>query len=83
MSIAKAFSPLAEPVDLLSLKKPPLSVKTKAVFLERATGIEPASSAWEADVLPMNYARKAPGKAPEALVSEHPRIWPFPFWWTI
>ena len=24
-------------------------------FLERATGIEPASSAWEADILPMNY----------------------------
>src|SRR5712692_2183299 len=26
--------------------------------LERATGIEPAFSAWEADVLPLNYARK-------------------------
>lgn len=25
--------------------------------MERATGIEPASSAWEADILPMNYAR--------------------------
>jgi hypothetical protein len=25
--------------------------------LERATGIEPAFSAWEADVLPLNYAR--------------------------
>ena len=25
---------------------------------ERATGIEPAFSAWEADVLPLNYARK-------------------------
>ena len=24
-------------------------------FLEQGTGIEPASSAWEADVLPMNY----------------------------
>ncbi len=24
---------------------------------ERATGIEPAFSAWEADVLPLNYAR--------------------------
>ena len=29
----------------------------EAHFLERTTGIEPASSAWEADVLPMNYVR--------------------------
>ncbi len=27
-------------------------------ILERATGIEPASSAWKAGVLPLNYARK-------------------------
>ena len=27
------------------------------LFLERATGIEPARSAWEAEVLPLNYAR--------------------------
>ena len=27
------------------------------VVRERATGIEPAFSAWEADVLPLNYAR--------------------------
>lgn len=27
------------------------------VRLERVTGIEPASSAWEADVLPLNYTR--------------------------
>jgi hypothetical protein len=26
-------------------------------FLERVTGIEPALSAWEADVLPLNYTR--------------------------
>ncbi len=26
--------------------------------MERATGIEPAYSAWEADVLPLNYARE-------------------------
>jgi hypothetical protein len=25
--------------------------------LERVTGIEPATSAWEADVLPLNYTR--------------------------
>jgi hypothetical protein len=27
------------------------------ICLERATGIEPASSAWKAGVLPLNYAR--------------------------
>ena len=26
--------------------------------MERATGIEPAYSAWEADVLPLNYIRR-------------------------
>jgi hypothetical protein len=26
--------------------------------LERVTGIEPALSAWEADVLPLNYTRE-------------------------
>ena len=30
-------------------------------YLERVTGIEPALSAWEADVLPLNYTRAAPG----------------------
>gem|GEM_PF-1692097 len=28
--------------------------------MERMTGIEPAYSAWEADVLPLNYIRKNP-----------------------
>ena len=32
-------------------------------FRERATGIEPALSAWEADVLPLNYARAIDGSA--------------------
>ena len=31
-----------------------------SVLLERATGIEPALSAWEAEVLPLNYAREVP-----------------------
>ncbi|SUZ66156.1 uncharacterized protein METZ01_LOCUS19010 [marine metagenome] len=26
--------------------------------MERVTGIEPAFSAWEADVLPLNYTRR-------------------------
>jgi hypothetical protein len=28
--------------------------------VERVTGIEPALSAWEADVLPLNYTRERP-----------------------
>jgi hypothetical protein len=28
--------------------------------MERVTGIEPAFSAWEADVLPLNYTRRRP-----------------------
>ena len=31
---------------------------------ERATGIEPAFSAWEADVLPLNYARECSSHYP-------------------
>jgi hypothetical protein len=30
---------------------------TWAFGVERVTGIEPALSAWEADVLPLNYTR--------------------------
>jgi hypothetical protein len=29
----------------------------KCHLMERVTGIEPALSAWEADVLPLNYTR--------------------------
>tara|TARA_B100000579_G_scaffold192633_1_gene157471 strand:- start:37 stop:216 length:180 start_codon:yes stop_codon:yes gene_type:complete len=28
-----------------------------SILLKRAAGIEPASSAWKAEVLPLNYAR--------------------------
>ena len=31
---------------------------TGGVSVERVTGIEPALSAWEADVLPLNYTRR-------------------------
>jgi hypothetical protein len=31
---------------------------TGVFLLERVTGIEPAFSAWEADVLPLNYTRE-------------------------
>ncbi len=33
------------------------SLLTCALTKERVTGIEPALSAWEADVLPLNYTR--------------------------
>ncbi|MFM1751759.1 MAG: hypothetical protein RL119_721, partial [Actinomycetota bacterium] len=38
-------------------KRPP---RRAAVHVERVTGIEPAFSAWEADVLPLNYTRRDP-----------------------
>ena len=42
-------------------KKRPRTVFLAAINLERVTGIEPASSAWKAEVLPMNYTRKMVG----------------------
>ena len=33
------------------------TVMVRALGLERVTGIEPALSAWEAEVLPLNYTR--------------------------
>src|SRR5690348_15086393 len=35
-------------------------VLTRASILERVKGIEPSLSAWEADVLPLNYTRERP-----------------------
>ncbi len=32
--------------------------------MERVTGIEPALSAWEAEVLPLNYTRQSTGLVP-------------------
>lgn len=37
-----------------------------AFCVERMTGIEPAYSAWEADVLPLNYIREAASRPPWA-----------------
>ncbi len=42
-------------------QKPQTLINTGLVayfILERVTGIEPATSAWEADVLPLNYTRR-------------------------
>ena len=38
--------------------------------LERETGIEPASLAWKARVLPLNYSRLEPGTVFALLVEE-------------
>ena len=37
-----------------------------ALGWERVTGIEPALSAWEADVLPLNYTRRPARRYPRA-----------------
>jgi hypothetical protein len=38
-------------------------------LVERVTGIEPALSAWEADVLPLNYTRARPAVPTAATTS--------------
>ena len=38
------------------------------VSMERMTGIEPACSAWKADILPLNYIRISPAKSRRGLV---------------
>jgi hypothetical protein len=45
-----------------------LAVVATKSSLERATRIELAFSAWEADVLPLNYARAVPMVLPGAAV---------------
>ncbi len=52
----------------MALKKPPAEgcwVKKR----KRAAGIEPASSAWKAEVLPLNYARTSTNVRPEELAA--------------
>ena len=46
--------------------------------VERVTGIEPAFSAWEADVLPLNYTRKCAEEHSNGCLSHtHGRRWPW------
>jgi hypothetical protein len=49
-------------IQLLNDRRPRARnlLPTWAFTLERVTGIEPALSAWEADVLPLNYTRAQP-----------------------
>lgn len=37
---------------------------SRDITMERTTGIEPAFSAWEADVLPLNYIREQAVRLP-------------------
>ena len=41
-------------------KAPNAQMRVEALDLERMTGIGPAYSAWEADILPLNYIRRSP-----------------------
>jgi hypothetical protein len=43
----------------LRKQRPMQGLRQRLVSLERATGIEPVSEAWEASILPLNYARSA------------------------
>ena len=45
---------MTRPLDLIGFETGPLP---RYFTVERVTGIEPALSAWEADVLPLNYTR--------------------------
>jgi hypothetical protein len=47
-----------KPIDLDGMIVP-LTRAFVSDFSERVTGIEPAFSAWEADVLPLNYTRRS------------------------
>ena len=42
---------------VIQKKQIPASALLTGIIMERMTGIEPAYSAWEADVLPLNYIR--------------------------
>ncbi len=51
------------------------TIATPAQQLERAAGIEPASSAWKAEVLPLNYARLP------TLCCRHTTMHRHEYWW--
>ena len=44
-------------MKVLENKKAPSFLTVLSAHMERAMGIEPTSRAWEARILPMNYAR--------------------------
>ena len=51
---------MRNPQPVIGRERPKLAGEHRLTWcftLERVTGIEPALSAWEADVLPLNYTR--------------------------
>ena len=55
--------PLAGPATLRRAAE--LQNRNQTAALERVAGIEPASSAWKAEVLPLNYTRQESPLRPE------------------
>ncbi len=56
MELMDGFEPSTSPLPRVC-STPELHERNFQRNLERAAGIEPASSAWKAEVLPLNYAR--------------------------
>jgi hypothetical protein len=57
VKVLENILPQELPKELLGTP-PEITGQIGKIALERATGIEPVYTAWEADVLPLNYARK-------------------------
>jgi hypothetical protein len=53
----KASLDWSRPIDAGVVDFTNLQLRQQFSCVERVTGIEPALSAWEADVLPLNYTR--------------------------
>ena len=56
MAQRRGFEPLHRVTDLHAFQACPFSLLGISAFLEQAAGIEPVPTAWEAGVLPLNYA---------------------------
>src|SRR5690625_179923 len=55
----------------MSFSAPGPGCGTPRPTVERVTGIEPALSAWEAEVLPLNYTRETARRSPVAVINDH------------
>ena len=56
-TVEEFFSVPPATLSLCAQQSCPGDDVNNGVQVERATGVEPASEAWEASILPMNYAR--------------------------
>ena len=50
------YNNLGRENQIWKIKEPGTRIAPRLSLVEQATGIEPATSAWEANVLPLNYA---------------------------